>query len=49
MRLLDVARRRPLLDAMTIRRGNRKGEVVANLRPETQVKLERLGRERALI
>ena len=29
--LLDVARRRPLLDAMTIRRGERKGQAVAKL------------------
>ena len=29
IRLLDVARRRPLLDAMTVRRGKRKGEAVA--------------------
>lgn len=34
---------------MTIRRGKRKGEVVANLRDDTRVQLERLGRERALI
>ncbi|GAF81926.1 unnamed protein product, partial [marine sediment metagenome] len=48
-RLLDVARRRPLLDAMTIRRGKRKGQAVAKLRPEVRRRLERLGRERALI
>ncbi len=47
--LLDVAHRRPLLDRMTIRRGERKGETVAKLRPETVASLERLGRERALI
>ncbi|HVC93455.1 MAG TPA: hypothetical protein VND64_07175 [Pirellulales bacterium] len=29
VKLLDVARRRPLLDAMTVRRGKRKGEAVA--------------------
>ena len=33
-RLLDVARRRPLVDAMTIRRGKRKGEGAAVLREE---------------
>jgi len=49
MRLLDVARRRPLLDRMTVYRGKRKGEVYAKLRPEVQTRLERLGRERALI
>lgn len=47
--LLDVARRRPLLDRLTIRRGKRKGEAIARLRPETRAKLERLGYERALI
>jgi len=47
--LLDVARRRPLLDRMTVRRGKRKGEPIAKLRPGTRAKLERLGRERALI
>ena len=49
MRLLDVARRRPLLDRMTVYRGKRKGEVYAKLRPDVQTRLERLGQERALI
>lgn len=31
-RLLDVAFRRPLLDAMTVRRGKRKGQACANVR-----------------
>ena len=48
-RLLDVARRRPLLDAQTIRRGNRRGEAGAILRVGTVQKLDRLGRERALL
>ena len=47
--LLDVARRRPLLDAQTVRRGERKGQAVAKLLPETVARLETLGRERALI
>ena len=47
--LLDVARRRPLLDAMTVRRGKRQGEAIAGLRTKTRRRLERLGRERALI
>ena len=47
-RLLDVARRRPLVDAMTIRRGKRKGKVVARLPEKTRRRLERLGWERAL-
>jgi integrase len=49
VKLLDVARRRPLLDAMTIHRGKHQGEAIANLRDETRCRLERLGRERALI
>ncbi len=48
-RLLDVARQRPLLDAMTVRRGKRKGQAVANLRDETRLRLQGVGRERALI
>jgi len=49
LKLLDVARRRPLVDAMTIRRGKRKGEAVAKLPERTRRRLERLGWERALI
>ena len=49
MQLLDVARRRPLLDRMTVRRGKRQGEVYGHLRPDVQRRLERLGQERALI
>jgi len=49
VRLLDVARRRPLLDAMTIRRGARKGQAVAKVGIETRRRLEELGWERALI
>ena len=48
-RLLDVARRRPLLEALTVRRGKRKGQAVANVRPEIREQLDALGRERALI
>ena len=48
-RLLDVARRRPLLEALTVRKGKRKGETYANVRPEVRERLEALGRERALI
>ncbi|WP_144060211.1 tyrosine-type recombinase/integrase [Rhodopirellula sallentina] len=48
-RLLDAARRRPLNDAMTIRTGPRKGEIAANVSDERKAKLQRLGRERALI
>ena len=49
VKLLDVARRRPLADAMMIRRGKRKGEGAAVLREETRRRLEWLGRERELI
>jgi integrase len=48
-RLLDVARRRPLLDALTIRRGKRAGERSAKLKPKTKQRLEAVGRERALV
>src|SRR5207253_6794861 len=44
-----VAVARPLTDARTVRRGKRKGEHYANLRPETVARLQRVGRERALI
>jgi len=49
VKLLAVARRRPLLDAKTVRRGERKGKAVAELREDTRRRLERLGLERALI
>jgi integrase len=48
-RLLDVARRRPLIDALTVRKGPRRGERYADVRPEVRDRLERLGRERALM
>ncbi len=49
IKLPDVARRRPLLDAMTVRRGKHKGKAVADVRPEVAERLRELGRERALI
>jgi integrase len=49
VKLLDVARRRPLLDTQTLRTGKRRGETVAKVRPEVKARLETLGRERALI
>jgi integrase len=48
-RLLAVAVVRPLTDARTVRRGKRKGEAYADLRPETVARLQAVGRERALI
>jgi integrase len=49
VKLLDVARRRPLLDALTVRRGKRKGQAVANVKPDFRKRLEAVGRERELI
>ncbi len=48
VKLLAVARERPLLDALTIRTGQRKGQAVATVRPEVRDRLDWLGRERAL-
>ena len=48
VKLLDVTRGRPLLEAQTVRKGKRKGEAYAELRSETKANLERLGWERAL-
>jgi integrase len=48
-RLLDSARRRPLTEALTVRRGKNKGQLIANVRPEVRAELDRLGCERALI
>jgi integrase len=48
-RLLDIARRRPLLEACTVRKGPRKGERYGEVRPEVRRSRELLGRERALI
>ena len=49
VKLLAIASRRPLLDAMMIRRGKRKGQTIAKLSDTTRTRLEMLGRERALI
>lgn len=49
VRLLEAARRRPILDAMTVRRGDRKGQAVARLSDNTRRSLEQLGWERSLI
>ncbi len=49
IRLLDVARGRPLLEVMTVRRGKRKGQAIGKVKPEVRERLEALGRERALI
>jgi integrase len=49
VKLLAVARERPLLEALTVRKGPRKGERYADVRPEVRERLQLLGRERALI
>src|SRR6266545_1764126 len=49
VKLLGIARERPLLEALTVRKGPRKGERYANVRPEVRERLDLLGRERALI
>lgn len=48
-RLMRAARERPVVEALTVRRGERKGELAANVRPEVRAELERLGWERALM
>jgi integrase len=47
--LLDATRRRPLVDASTINRGPKKGQPGARPAEATRRRLERLGRERALL
>lgn len=49
IKLLDTARRRLVRDALLIRRGKRKGEEAANIRPEIRRQLESQGEERALL
>jgi len=49
LRLLAVARTRPLDDARTVRTGQRKGQRVADLRPDVVKRLDERGRERVLI
>ena len=44
VKLLEVARRRPLQEALTVRRGERRGEAYAEVRDEVKANLERLGR-----
>jgi integrase len=48
-RLLDAAKTRPLDEARIIRRGPRKGQALAAVKPEVQAKLSRFGRHRALL
>lgn len=48
-RLLQTAKERPVNEALIIRRGKRKGLLVAKVRPEVRAELERLGWERALM
>jgi integrase len=48
-RLLETAAQRPLLEALTVRKGPRKGERYAEVRPEVRERLLLEGRERALL
>lgn len=48
-RLLDAARRRPLLELQTIRRGPMAGEQAAEVKPGTKAKAIKKGRERRLV
>lgn len=48
-KLLDTTRQRPIIEFSTIRIGPRKGQRVANLKPEVRARLEMMGRERSLI
>ena len=49
IRLLDTAKRRPVEEAMIVRRGPKKGEPIAKLSAERRSELERIGLVRALI
>ena len=49
LRLLDAARRRPIVERGTVTRGERKGAPGAKLAERTRKRLELLGLERALI
>lgn len=48
-RLIDAARRRPLAEALTIRRGKDRGKPLAKVSKRARQHLERVGWERALI
>jgi integrase len=48
-RLLEVTAERPLMEALTVRKGPRKGERYADVRAEVRERLMREGRERALL
>ncbi len=48
LRLFEAARRRPLEEALKIRRGSRRGTCAANIRPEVRERLVELGQTRAL-
>jgi integrase len=48
-RLMEVTAQRPLLEALTVRKGSRKGERYADVRPEIRNRLMLEGRERRLL
>jgi len=47
VRLLDATRRRPLAEALTIQKGNRRGQEGAKVSDAVRARLARVGRERA--
>jgi integrase len=49
VKLLAVARGRPLIEALTVRKGPRRGERYADVRREVRERLDLIGWERALI
>ena len=49
VRLLQATRKRPLEAALTIKRGDRRGQLAASIRPETRAAIERTGWEHSLI
>jgi len=49
IRLLKATQERPLHDALLIRRGLNKGKLLARISDKQRLRLERIGRERALI
>jgi len=48
-KLLEAARTRPLIHAMTVYRGENKGKLLAKVSDDRKAKLEKLGQERAMI
>lgn len=47
--LINAARLRPLHEALRVRRGQNKGQLLSRLTPEYRAEVERIGRQRALL